>query len=105
MQLGMVGLGRMGANMVRRLIKAGHDCVAYDRSPVVVQALAAEGAEGAASRADFCARVERPRAIWLMLPAAVVEGEPKRCCTVARVSTPTCGSGISTLLRSERKPL
>ena len=75
MQLGMVGLGRMGANMVRRLIKAGHDCVAYDRSPVVVQALAAEGAEGAASRADFCARLERPRAIWLMLPAAVVEGE------------------------------
>ena len=75
MQLGMVGLGRMGANMVRRLLKAGHTCVAYDRNPETVQALADEGAIGAVTREDLCARLERPRVIWLMLPAAVVDSE------------------------------
>jgi 6-phosphogluconate dehydrogenase len=73
MQLGMVGLGRMGANMVRRLIKAGHQCVVFDRSPKVVKELAQEKAVGASSLADLVKKLERPRAVWLMVPAAVVD--------------------------------
>jgi 6-phosphogluconate dehydrogenase len=70
-QLGMVGLGRMGANLVRRLMRDGHDCVVYDHTPDHVKQLAGEGATGASSMADFVARLEQPRAVWLMLPAAV----------------------------------
>ena len=73
MQLGMIGLGRMGANMVRRLMKGGHACVVHDRSAQAVAALAGEGAAGAASMAELLARLERPRALWLMVPAAVVD--------------------------------
>jgi 6-phosphogluconate dehydrogenase len=73
MQLGMIGLGRMGANMVRRLMKAGHECVVYDVSPATVQGLAKEGAGGASSLDDFVARLKKPRAVWLMVPAAVVD--------------------------------
>ncbi|MGH7942228.1 MAG: phosphogluconate dehydrogenase (NAD(+)-dependent, decarboxylating) [Limisphaerales bacterium] len=73
MQLGMVGLGRMGANMVRRLIKGGHQCVVYDRSPEAVKNLAAEKAIGAASPADFIKALAKPRAVWLMVPAGVVD--------------------------------
>jgi 6-phosphogluconate dehydrogenase len=73
MQLGMIGLGRMGANMVRRLEKAGHKCVVYDRSPQAVQQLAADGATGSNSIDDFVAKLQQPRAIWLMVPAAVVD--------------------------------
>jgi 6-phosphogluconate dehydrogenase len=73
MQLGMIGLGRMGANMVRRLIKAGHECVVFDRTPATVQALAKEGATGGSSLDDFIAKLKQPRAIWLMVPAAVVD--------------------------------
>src|SRR5689334_9173127 len=73
MQLGMIGLGRMGANMVRRLIKGGHECVVFDRSPEVVKGLAKEKAVGATSLADFVQRLNKPRAIWLMVPAAVVD--------------------------------
>lgn len=73
MQLGMIGLGRMGANMVRRLQKAGHQCVVFDRSADAVKQLAGEGATGAASLDDFIAKLEKPRAIWLMVPAAVVD--------------------------------
>ena len=73
MQLGMIGLGRMGANMVRRLMKGGHDCVVFDHAPAAVQALAAEGATGAASLADQIAQLAQPRALWLMVPAAVVD--------------------------------
>jgi 6-phosphogluconate dehydrogenase len=73
MQLGMIGLGRMGANMVRRLLGGGHECVVYDLSPKAVAALAGETAIGAASMADFVARLARPRAIWMMVPAAVVD--------------------------------
>ena len=73
MQLGMIGPGRMGANMVRRLIRGGHACVAYDRSPEAVQALVREKAIGAASLGDLVTRLERPRAVWLMVPAAVVD--------------------------------
>jgi 6-phosphogluconate dehydrogenase len=73
MQLGMIGLGRMGANMVRRLEKAGHKCVVYDRTPAVVQQLAADGATGSSSIDDFVSKLQQPRAIWLMVPAAVVD--------------------------------
>jgi 6-phosphogluconate dehydrogenase len=73
MQLGMIGLGRMGANLVRRLMRDGHRCIAYDRSPDVVKQLAAEGADGADSLADFVAQLSPPRAIWIMVPAAVVQ--------------------------------
>src|SRR5262245_61385670 len=73
MQLGMIGLGRMGANMVRRLIKDGHTCVVFDRSPEAVSTLAKEKAVGAASVADFVKRLKAPRALWLMVPAAVVD--------------------------------
>lgn len=73
MQLGMVGLGRMGANMVRRLIKSGHECVVYDQSPGAVKNLAKEKAVGADSPADFVKKLAKPRAIWLMVPAGVVD--------------------------------
>ena len=73
MQLGMIGLGRMGANMVRRLQKGGHQCVVYDRSADSVKQLSGEGATGAASLNEFVAKLQRPRAIWLMVPAAVVD--------------------------------
>jgi 6-phosphogluconate dehydrogenase len=73
MQLGMIGLGRMGANMVRRLMRGGHECVVYDRSDAAVKALAAEGAVGASSLDDLVARSTKPRAIWLMVPAAAVD--------------------------------
>jgi 6-phosphogluconate dehydrogenase len=73
MQLGMIGLGRMGANMVRRLIKKGHNCVVFDRSPKVVDDLVKEKATGAASLADLVGKLAKPRAIWLMVPAAVVD--------------------------------
>ncbi len=73
MQLGMIGLGRMGANLVRRLMRDGHRCVAYDVNPDVVKSLAAEGATGAESLADFVAKLEAPRNIWIMVPAGVVD--------------------------------
>src|SRR5580658_8144927 len=73
MQLGMIGLGRMGANMVRRLIKGGHDCVVFDVSQHAVEALAKEKATGAASIEDFVKKLKKPRAAWLMVPAAVVD--------------------------------
>jgi len=73
MQLGMIGLGRMGANMVRRLIAKGHECVVFDMFPKAVQDLAKEGAVGGSSLADFAKRLSKPRAIWLMVPAAVVD--------------------------------
>jgi 6-phosphogluconate dehydrogenase len=69
MQLGMVGLGRMGANMVRRLMRAGHECVVFDLNPDNVKALAAEGATGAESMDDFVSKLSKPRAAWVMVPA------------------------------------
>lgn len=77
MQLGMIGLGRMGANMVRRLIRGGHQCVVFDASPASVEALAKEGATPAKSLDDFAAKLKPPRAAWLMVPAAVVDGSLK----------------------------
>src|ERR1700750_580318 len=73
MQLGMIGLGRMGANLSRRLMRDGHRVVAYDRNPDVVKSLAGEGATGAESLADFVAKLDKPRAMWRMVPAGVVE--------------------------------
>src|ERR1700756_315106 len=73
MQLGMIGLGRMGANMVRRLKKNGHQCVVYDRSPESGKQLVGEGATGSTSIDDFIGKLQKPRAIWLMVPAAVVD--------------------------------
>ena len=73
MQLGMIGLGRMGGNMVRRLMRGGHQCVVFDRSPDAVHALAGEGATGTNAIGAFVAALAKPRAIWLMVPAAVVD--------------------------------
>jgi 6-phosphogluconate dehydrogenase len=73
MQIGMIGLGRMGANMVRRLLTGGHQCVVFDRSPKAVQELVEEKAVGSSSLADFVKKLTKPRAVWLMVPAAVVD--------------------------------
>jgi 6-phosphogluconate dehydrogenase len=73
MQLGMIGLGRMGANLVRRLMRAGHECVVYDVTPDAVKLLAGEGATPSSSLDDFVTKLSGPRAIWIMVPAAVVE--------------------------------
>jgi 6-phosphogluconate dehydrogenase len=73
MQLGMIGLGRMGANLVRRLMRDGHRCVAYDVSAAAVKQLEADGATGARSLEDFVSKLEQPRAIWIMVPAAIVQ--------------------------------
>jgi 6-phosphogluconate dehydrogenase len=73
MQLAMIGLGRMGSNMVRRLIKGGHQCVVFDMSPKAVADLAREKAVGASSLADLVGKLEKPRKVWLMVPAAVVD--------------------------------
>lgn len=74
MQIGMIGLGRMGANMVRRLLRAGHECVVYNRDPAKAQALVDAGAIAISDLADFRARLEPPRHVWMMVPAAVVGG-------------------------------
>ncbi len=73
MQIGMVGLGRMGANMVRRLLKDGHECAVFDLSPATREALVREGAIGAASMEDLARKLQKPRAVWLMVPAAAVD--------------------------------
>lgn len=73
MQLGMIGLGRMGANMVRRLLNGGHECVVFDASPKAIEALAKQGATGAATLGDFVGKLDKPRAVWLMVPVAVVD--------------------------------
>ena len=73
MQLGMIGLGRMGANMVRRVLKGGHRCVVFDQSAKTVNELAQEKATGSSSLQDFVAKLEKPRAVWLMVPAAAVD--------------------------------
>jgi 6-phosphogluconate dehydrogenase len=73
MQLGMIGLGRMGANMVKRAIHAGHECVVYDVSPEVVQALEHDGAVGASTLQEFVQKISKPRAVWLMVPAGLVD--------------------------------
>ena len=78
MQLGMVGLGRMGASLVRRLMRDGHRCVGYDVSPDAVKALQADGAVGATSLADFVAKLEKPRTAWVMVPAGEITDRDDR---------------------------
>jgi 6-phosphogluconate dehydrogenase len=73
MQLGMIGLGRMGANLVRRLMRDGHSCVVYDRTAAVVRLMESEGAVGSTDLAEFVSKLSQPRAIWIMVPAAVVQ--------------------------------
>jgi 6-phosphogluconate dehydrogenase len=73
MQLAMIGLGRMGANMVRRLLKGGHQCVVFDMSPKAIEDLTRDKAIGASSVVDLVGKLEKPRAVWLMVPAAVVD--------------------------------
>ena len=73
MQLGMIGLGRMGANLVRRLMRDGHTCVVFDVNDAAVKELEAEGAIGASSIADLVSKMERPRNVWIMVPAAIVQ--------------------------------
>ena len=73
MQLGMIGLGRMGANMVSRLLRGGHQCVVFDTNPATVQTLVNAGAVGATSLDEFVARLTLPRVVWVMVPAAVVD--------------------------------
>ena len=73
MQIGMIGLGRMGANMTRRLLKARQQCVVFDQAPAVVESMVREGAVGSSSLQQLAAKLERPRAIWMMLPAAIVD--------------------------------
>ena len=87
MKLGMVGLGRMGANIALRLIEAGHGIVAFDRLPAKVQALAGQGAVGATSVEELVEKLERPRAVWLMVPAAVVDGRSRRSDRCSRATT------------------
>src|SRR5262249_56666341 len=73
MQVGMIGLGRMGANMVRRLMRGGHECVVHDVSAAAVDGLAREGAVGAPALDDFIGRLAQPRIVWLMVPAGAVD--------------------------------
>ena len=81
-QLGMVGLGRMGANMARRLLKKGHSCVVFNRSPKPVQDLVQEGAAGADSLADLVRQLSKPRAIWLMVPGQLWIRTSQTCCRI-----------------------
>jgi len=83
MQLGLVGIGRMGSNMARRLMKAGHSCVVFARHPKAARELAKEGATAASSLADLCRRLKKPRAIWLMVPAAAVDSTLKQLAPLA----------------------
>ena len=78
MQLGMIGLGRMGSNMVQRLMKDDHICVVFDMNASAIKQLAKQGAIGSDSLKDFVSRLTKPRAIWLMVPAAVVDKERAR---------------------------
>ena len=90
MQLGMVGLGRMGANLVRRLTAAGHDCVVFDTDPEAVQALVADGATGSDSLADLASKLEQPRAVWVMVPA----GDPTSAVVTALSQTLAAGDTV-----------
>ena len=82
MQIGMIGLGRMGANMVRRLLRGGHECVVYDRNAEAVKTLSGEGAVGSSSLNEFVEKLAAPRAIWLMIPAALVDQSLKELAAI-----------------------
>jgi len=95
MQIGMIGLGRMGANMVKRLLKGGHSCVVYDRSAEAVKALADIGAVGATSLSDLISKLEQPRAIWLMIPAALVDSTLEEMVSLVSVNDIVIDGGNS----------
>src|SRR5215218_9187405 len=101
MQLGVVGLGRMGGNIVRRVMRAGHDCVVHDRDPAPGRALGGEGATAADGLAGLVAALETPRAVWVMLPSGeATEGRSRRSaacsCPATRSSTAATRSGRTT---------
>ena len=83
MQIGMIGLGRMGANMASRLMAKGHECVVYARCPEAMKEVVAQGATGTTDLADFVARLAKPRTVWMMVPAASADADPA-CCTRGR---------------------
>ena len=95
MQLGMVGLGRMGAGLVRRLMRDGHSCVVYDVNPDAVAALVAEGAVGASSYEDLASKLATPRNVWVMVPAGEITEQ-----TVAGTITQTLRGAVSLVARS-----
>src|SRR5258708_8692087 len=104
MQLGMIGLGRMGANMVRRLQKNGHQCVVYDRSAESVKQLAGEGAAGSASLDDFVKKLQKPRAVWLMVPAGVADPTPRQLTPKLELRDIVVHGRHSHKLRASRPP-
>ena len=87
MQLGMIGLGRMGANMVRRLLKGGHQCVVFDRSSKAIEEMVKEKAVGAPSLAEFSKKLAKPRTVWLMVPAGVVDDTIAEILPISRRAT------------------
>ena len=87
MKIGIVGLGRMGANMSRRLLRGGQQCVVFDRSSKVVEELGQENAIGAASLVDLVKKLEKPRSIWFMIPAAAVDGPSRTSCIISTPAT------------------
>ncbi len=104
MQLGMIGLGRMGANLVRRLMRDGHRCVAYDVNPNAVKSLAGEGATGAESLADFVAKLEAPRNIWIMVPAGIVDQTLEQLGRCSRRTTWSSTAGTPTTATTSPGP-
>ena len=104
MQLGMIGLGRMGANMVRRLIKKGHDCVVFDRSPQAVGELVKDHAIGADSLADLVKKLKKPRAVWLMVPAAAVDKTIADLCRTSRQATSSSTAETPTMSTTSSAP-
>ena len=99
MQIGMIGLGRMGANMARRLMNKGNQCVVFDMSPKAVAELTKQGAGGAASLIELIKKLETPRAVWLMVPAAVVDK------TIGELVPHQATFALSTISRSRRLSL
>src|ERR1700755_1354829 len=93
MQLGMIGLGRMGANLVRRLMRDGHHCVVYDISADAVKELEGEGAKGSTDLATFVNMLETPRNIWLMIPAGIVEKTLEQLKPLGAAGGSTTGAG------------
>src|SRR6266850_2366454 len=104
MQLGMIGLGRMGANMVRRLLAGGHQCVVFDMSPKAVKELTQENAIGAASPADFVKKLDKPRALWLMVPAAVVDSTIDAVLPISSGATSSSTAAIPTTSTTSGAP-
>ena len=104
MQLGMVGLGRMGANLVRRLMRDGHECVVFDVFPDAVKTLEGEGATGATTLEDFVAKLSKPRAAWIMVPAAKQGNPPTRSSWSGSSARPASTSSRACSMSSQTWP-